>query len=270
MKYKRIYIEITNVCNLKCSFCPLNERKPSYMTLEQFDVILDKIKGYTDYIYLHVMGEPLMHPLIGEMIQLANNKGFFVQLTTNGYLIEKLRCVNDLRQINLSLQAYSVNYGKSIEDYLNTIFSVTEALSEKGTYVNYRLWVQKPEYELLLQLLSKHYFTKIEKEDKTKTLARNIFYSKENEFVWPIRKKEKGSCSGFCPALRDHLAVLVDGTVVPCCLDNNGIINLGNLFLEDLKHIISSELYQSMFRSFKMNKKVHSLCQSCDFYQNKL
>ncbi len=192
MKYKRIYIEITNVCNLKCSFCPLNERKPSYMTLEQFDVILDKIKGYTDYIYLHVMGEPLMHPLIGEMIQLANNKGFFVQLTTNGYLIEKLRCVNDLRQINLSLQAYSVNYGKSIEDYLNTIFSVTEALSEKGTYVNYRLWVQKPESELLLQLLSNIILLKSKKKIKLRYLLEIFFILKKMNLFGLFEKKKRG------------------------------------------------------------------------------
>ncbi len=192
MKYKRIYIEITNVCNLKCSFCPLNERKPSYMTLEQFDVILDKIKGYTDYIYLHVMGEPLMHPLIGEMIQLANNKGFFVQLTTNGYLIEKLRCVNDLRQINLSLQAYSVNYGKSIEDYLNTIFSVTEALSEKGTYVNYRLWVQKPESELLLQLLSNIILLKSKKKIKLRHLLEIFSILKKMNLFGLFEKKKRG------------------------------------------------------------------------------
>ncbi len=270
MKYKRIYIEITNVCNLKCSFCPLNDRNPSYMTLEQFGVVLEKIKGYTNYIYLHVMGEPLMHPFIKEFIQLAQENGFFVQLTTNGYLIDKLKGVRGLRQINLSLQAFSSHYGKSWEEYLGDIFKITEELSEKGTYINYRLWVQNDESKALLQAIEKHYVANLEQEEKTKTIGENIFFSKENEFIWPSKREGKGKCSGFCPALRDHLAILVDGTVVPCCLDNNGLIRLGNLFSEDLESIIYSYSYQKMLNAFKDNKRIYSICQKCDFYQNKL
>lgn len=61
MKFKKIYVEITNICNLNCSFCSKDNLKKKEMSLQEFDKVLSKIRQYTDTIYLHVKGEPLLH-----------------------------------------------------------------------------------------------------------------------------------------------------------------------------------------------------------------
>lgn len=269
MRYKKIYIEITNVCNLSCHFCAQTNRLKKFMTQEEFNFILDKIKDYTNYIYLHVMGEPLMHPKINEMIELAHSKGFFINLTTNGFLIEQLT-TNKVRQINISLHAIKEQNHLSKKEYFNSLFLKCEKLSEKGTYINYRVW--RKDCNDILDILEQRYRQKIDKTKKTTTLAKNIFYSNESEFNWPIHKLEKGSIpyfNGTCRALKDHIAILVDGTVIPCCLDNNASIPLGNIYKDSLKTIIHSPLYNELLNGFNNNKKIHPLCSHCDFYSSK-
>ncbi len=270
-KFKKVYIEITNICNLKCSFCPHTTRKPSFMSFAQFCVILDKIREYTDYIYLHVMGEPLLHPEINRFIQEANSRGFFVNITTNGCLLSKLDENVKVRQTNISLHSYQEKF--ALEEYLISVFEIAEKLAEKGTYINYRLWTNNEITTKIQNQLKKRYSVHIDKEDKTKVLGKNIFFSREEEFIWPIarvKKSENNYSTLTCRALKDHIAILVDGTVVPCCLDNNASIKLGNIFLDSLKKIMNSTLYISLYRGFNENKKIHPLCQKCDFYSHKL
>ncbi len=271
MKYKKIYIEITNVCNLNCSFCAKHHRKQEFMSRQNFVRILEKIKAYTDYLYFHVMGEPLLHPKINEFIRIAISKGFKVNITSNGYLINQLEDYLGIRQINLSLHSFHAENGKNLEDYLETIFLKVKKLAEEGTYVNYRLWVMNETAEIILKKLQEQYQTVISKEDKTKTLSKNIFYSKENQFVWPVKRLEKGKCysMGSCRALKDHIAILVDGTAVPCCLDNDATIPLGNIFINDLADIIKNSIYSTMLLGFNNNQKINKFCQNCNFYDSK-
>ena len=86
-KYKKIYIEITNKCNLNCSFCSKTKKEKQEMSIEQFNEILNKIKDYTDIIYLHVKGEPLLHPKVIEFIKEAEKNNLKVNLTTEHYSI---------------------------------------------------------------------------------------------------------------------------------------------------------------------------------------
>ena len=269
MQYKKIYIEITNVCNLSCHFCAKTIRPKKYMNIEEFNEILDKIKDYTNYIYLHVMGEPLMHPKINEFIELAFKKGFLINITTNGHLINKLT-TDKVRQLNISLHAIKEQNNIPIEKYFSILFSKCEELREKGTYINFRIW--RSDCEDILKILEKRYKIIIEKQKNTATLSKNIFFSQEPEFNWPIKKLEEGSIpyfQGNCKALKDHIAILVDGTVVPCCLDNNATIPLGNIYKDSLDTIIHSSLYKDLLRGFNDNKKLHPLCSHCDFYASK-
>lgn len=87
--FKKVYIEITSVCNLACSFCPPTARAKGLIKVEQFNKILDEIRPHTKYIYLHVKGEPLLHPRIDQLLDAAHAKGFKVNITTNGTLIKK-------------------------------------------------------------------------------------------------------------------------------------------------------------------------------------
>lgn len=269
MLYKKIYIEITNICNLSCSFCAKNNRKPEFMSKENFIEILNKIKEYTNYIYLHVMGEPLLHPNINEFIEIASEKGFQVNLTTNGTLLSHLKKNSPIRQLNISLHALKEQNNKDWTNMLLNIFEKCEELAEEGTYINYRIW--RKNCDDIIKQLENRYQVIISNKDKSKTLVPNIYYSKEEEFTWPIENQKEGKCPSIsrCRAIKDHIAILVDGTIVPCCLDNNGNIPLGNIFSNHLEEIIHSTLYNQLLKGFRENKKLHKLCQNCTFYEQK-
>jgi len=270
-KYRKIYIEITNNCNLNCSFCSKVNRKKKYMSLEEYEKILNKIKDYTNYIYLHVKGEPLLHPKVIEMIKLAEKYKLKVNLTTNGVLFDKYakelgQCTN-LNKINFSLHSEN-----NKDNYLDDIFDNIKFLSKKTTVI-YRLWtlkdneLDKKSTEIVDKIkdfynLSTETVERIKKEKNIK-IKSTIYVDKDNEFEWPTINSHK-SC-GFCYALKTHIAILVDGTVVPCCLDSNGMINLGNIFDNSLEEIIDSEKYRKLKESFQKRKPIELLCQSCTF-----
>lgn len=262
--YKKIYLEITNNCNLDCSFCIGNKRSKKFISIEEFKILLDKLEGYTKYLYFHVMGEPLLHPKINELIELASER-YFVNITSNGYLIKRIEDNKNIRQINLSLHSYDEKYNKSFDDYINDIFSSVDKLIENNTYVKYRVWVNSEYKEKLLCKLNEKYDVVIG-DNKSLKLADNIYYEVEEEFIWPSMDNDYYNEEGSCRGLRDHIGILVDGIVIPCCLDSAGIINLGNIYKQDLNDIISSDLVKEMKQGFLDNKKIHELCRKCNFY----
>lgn len=269
-KYKKIYIEITNNCNLKCSFCSEVKRKRRFMTTEEFENILIKIKDYTDYIYLHIKGEPLLHPNIIEFLHLADKYNLKVNLTTNGTLFSKvakeLSECNSLRKINFSLHSEN-----SLDNYCEEIFKNVELLKDK--IIIYRLWTLKnnqldSKSQEIVNKIKKYYNLPQETVDKIYTsnnikIKSTIYVDKDNEFSWPEVTTHKSN--GYCYALKTQIGILVDGTVVPCCLDSNGVVNLGNIFKESLEEIINSEKYISLKKSFQDRKPCEKLCQSCTF-----
>ena len=139
MRFKKVYIEITNGCNLNCEFCIGNNRKVRFMTFSEFRIILSKIKSYTKYLYFHVLGEPLIHPDFISFIRYAHSEGFYINITTNGYCIDKLCGIDFIRQINISIHSFNIKYGISFGEYINNIFSVIDNMP--NTYISLRLWV---------------------------------------------------------------------------------------------------------------------------------
>ena len=262
--YKKVYIEITNNCNLNCKFCIHNSRKKEFMKKDDFINVLNKIKNYTKYIYLHVLGEPLMHPEINDLIILAS-ENFFVNITTNGYLINRIKENKNIRQINISLQSFDPSNGKSLENYMNDIFSVVDNL-QQNTYISYRIWVKNENTESILNTLkSKYNFEINETSNKGIKLENNVFLDFHEEFTWPNLDETNISEIGTCYALKDHIGILVDGTIVPCCLDSKGTIKLGNIYQDNLEDIINSRRYQNMLNGFLNNKKCEELCKKCHF-----
>ncbi len=269
-KYKKIYIEITNNCNLSCSFCSEVKRKRRFMTRDEFENILIKIKDYTDYIYLHIKGEPLLHPNIIEFLRLAEKYNLKVNLTTNGTLFSKMakelsEC-NSLHKINFSLHSEN-----NLDNYCEEIFKNVELLKDK--IVIYRLWTLKnneldSKSQEIVNKIKEYYNLPQETVDKIYTsnnikIKSTIYVDKDNEFSWPEVTTHKSN--GYCYALKTQIGILVDGTVVPCCLDSNGVINLGNIFKESLEEIINSEKYTSLQKSFQDRKPCEELCKSCTF-----
>lgn len=123
-----------------------------------------------------------------------------------------------------------------------------------------------------MEKLEKHYnlspetVEKLKNEDNIK-ISSTIYVDKDNEFKWPEITNHK-SC-GYCYALKTQLAILSDGTVVPCCLDSNGMINLGNIFKESIEEIQNKERYQNLKKSFQDRKPSEKICKSCTFKEKK-
>lgn len=262
MSFKRVYVEITNVCNLRCSFCIGNSRKIRFMSIDEFSIILDKLKSYTKYLYFHILGEPLMHPNIIEFINLANEQGFFVNITTNGYLIDRLRGVSGIRQLNVSLHSFNPLNGVSMDDYLNNIFSVIDEFSD--TFVSLRFWVSGNE-DVLERIISHYRIDSLPINFDKFKLSDRVFLSKSREFIWPDLNNSYYSKVGKCYGLIDHIGILSDGTIVPCCLDSKGIINLGNIFSDSICDVLNSFRVNNMINGFKCGKKCEELCCHCSF-----
>ena len=258
--FKKVYIEITNSCNLKCPFCLGNKREIKFMKEEDFRLILAKLKGYTNYLYFHLLGEPLLHPKINEYINLASLNNYLVNITTNGYYIDRVKDNKNIRQINISLHSFDEKR-IDLETYLNNIFTCTDILAQ-NTYINYRLWVKTKYKKQIINALEKKYQKKIKGHTK---LKENVFIDFDEEFTWPDLNRHLNLKQGKCYALRDQLGILVDGTIVPCCLDASGEINLGNIFTSNLIDVINSSRYQLMYQGFQKKQKIAELCQNCDF-----
>ena len=272
MKFSKIYVEITNICNLNCSFCSKDNRIKEEMSLENFELILKKIKNYTKSIYLHVKGEPLLYSKLDELLTLCDNYNMKVKITTNGTLLkDKLEILNNhpsLKQLNISLHSENNN-----PNYFEEVFETSDKL--KNIPIIYRIWLLD---NLNLDILStkivekiiKYYkldnsFMEKVKENKNIKIKNNLYLDKDNYFNWPKEKKENNLIKGTCLGTRSHIAILVNGDVVPCCLDSSGVLKLGNIFKEDLDTILNKELFQKINKGFKDQQVVAKLCQTCDF-----
>lgn len=284
--FKKVYIEITSVCNLACSFCPPTERAKGLIKVEQFNKILDEIRPHTKYIYLHVKGEPLLHPRINQLLDAAHEKGFKVNITTNGTLIkknrEKLLGKPALRQINFSLHSFDGHEGsENREKYLGDILDFVREAKEFNTIISYRLWNLQKEHVTdlaarrnreTLEILEKEYELDFKIEEKVQPgkgvkIAHNVYLNQDHEFRWPSLLAPEDEGKGFCHALRSQAAILVDGTVVPCCLDGEGVINLGNVNDKSFTEIVEGERANNIVDGFSRREAVEELCRKCGYRQ---
>lgn len=253
--FNRIYIEITNICNLNCSFCKEDRRKKQSLSLEQFNHILSKIKGYTNHIYLHIKGEPLIHKDIDKFIDLANNLNFNINITTNGRLIkDNIDTLNKVRQVNISLHSY--NNLDEIKDLFKVVDNIT-------TKVSYRVWIDNKD---ILNLIENYYNIKLENKKRT-NIRNKLYLDIDKEFKWPDIHIIEINYNGTCYGLRRQLGILVDGTIVPCCLDQDGVINLGNIYNDDLDTIINSTRALDIVNNFRNNKLKEELCKRCGYIE---
>lgn len=282
--FKKVYVEITSVCNLACSFCPPTSRKANFIQLDAFNHILDQIKPHTSYIYLHVKGEPLLHPKIDELLDASHEKGFKVNITTNGTLInknrDKLLGKPALRQMNFSLHSFDGHEGSTNRElYLSSILSFAREAAEQGVIISFRLWnlqrenatsAEKRRNRETLEIIEKEYDLDYRIEEKVVPgsgvkIANRIYLNQDYEFEWPSLQAPEDDGSGFCHALRTQAAVLVDGTVVPCCLDGEGVINLGNIYHTSFSEIVEGERANNLYDGFSRREAVEEMCRKCGY-----
>ena len=271
-RFNKIYLEISNVCNLKCHFCPGTKRTPKIMMEEEFSTLLPKLRPFADYLYFHLMGEPLCHPKLQRFLELAGDAGFKVILTTNGTLLPKQQDMllrsSALHKVNVSLHAFEANdLAAPFEEYLRGCFAFGQAAEGKKLVV-YRLWNQGGADKQNGQILSalKEAFPKEWKDGRKGTaIGDHVFLEYGDKFDWPDLSANDGGEQVFCYGLRDQLGVLCDGTVVPCCLDHEGDLALGNLFQQGLEEILASDRAQAIYQGFQNRKAAEELCRKCGY-----
>ena len=264
MRFKKIYVEITNVCNLNCNFCIKNKRKQEFISIDNFNALLKSIQPYTKYLYFHILGEPLLHPQINELINIAS-KSFNINITTNGYLINRIKDNKNIRQLNISLHSFDDKYQISLQTYLDNLFDSVEELIKNDTYISLRMWVKNKYHQDIIKYINKRFNLNLPKDIDKYTIKDKLFINNFHEFIWPDLNNDYYSDKGTCYALKNHIGILVDGTIVPCCLDTEGIINLGNIYQQSINDILKQERINKILDNFRKHKKCEELCKHCMF-----
>lgn len=275
----RVYVEITNICNLDCSFCPKTARKPRMMDENEFENVCKKIAGKTKFVYLHVMGEPLLHPSLSAFLIIAEKYALKVCITTNGTMLEKVQNViiehaKTIHRVSISLHCVEGN-NKDIclKNYLTYCTNFVKTASALGIYCVFRLWnldscesVGKNALNSeITEFLHSEFGGEWDARWSGYRIAKNVFLEYAGTFVWPKNSELEPEDDGYCHGLIDQIAILCDGTVVPCCLDSEGKIALGNIFEHTLEEILSSPLVTSITQGFKERKMMHPLCKKCSY-----
>jgi MoaA/NifB/PqqE/SkfB family radical SAM enzyme len=283
MQFHRVYIEVTNICGLACSFCPPKLQPSKTMSLSLFTKVLTQLQGYTKSLAFHVMGDPLILSNLDEHLELAHSHGFEVELTTSGYYLNNLQdsrifhsCV---RQLNISLNSYNKNsLNITFDDYIDSVLSTCQykLINKPKPFINLRIWnfdetCSEAEFNtLLLKKLSDHFDIELNITELYKTgpksirLASKVLLNFDEYFEWPSLDSSYSS-NGSCYGLKSHIGILADGTVVPCCLDGDGVINLGNLNTTALSEVLGSKRAVAMRKGFSDAITVEALCLKCSY-----
>ena len=309
----RCYIEITNVCNLNCDFCPKHRRAARKLSLDEFDLITDKIRGRVIFLYFHLMGEPLLHPLLPDFIRMAREKGFRTVLTSNGTLLDKaMNLLSSLpHKVQLSLHSHESNGKGILAEYIDKVMQFAIPAAEQGTCVVLRLWNQggrESENEQVMQLIEQYVQKPWRERPDGYRLCDNLYLEFDRKFEWPKVEPPSSSPEGegfldtissssevyeqknvtklsplggspmlitseyvpkrgaevFCKALHKQIGILSDGSLVPCCMDHDGDITLGNLFTQSLDEILESPRAKAMTEGFRHHRATEQLCQNCE------
>lgn len=274
--FAKIYLEITNVCNMNCSFCVGTARNKRFLTTDQFYLLAEKLRPHTDFLYLHLMGEPTIHPKLSEILKSAEALGFKVILTTNGTNLSKVADIllesQTLFKVSISLHSFEANDKTNADEYFDSCFDFADRASKKGVISVFRLWndggLNSLNDQILLKL--KERFPNDEWSQNTKgiRIRKKLFIENGEKFEWPLHSKivtDSISCYG----MRDHVGVLCDGSVVPCCMDYDGNAVLGNLFESSLDKILASEKALNFKKMLENGVAPCEMCRSCGFAQKK-
>ena len=284
MKLLRTYIEISNICNLQCTFCPEVERDKKILSSEDFRKILKQVLPYSEQICLHLMGEPLAHPEFLKILAICEEEGAMIHLTTNGTYLSKFGYEvflksKAIRQINFSIHSYKDNFpGQDIKPYLYDILLFSrQALSEKPElYINYRLWnlqhtsKMKSENQDIIDHICDFFQIPLNENidvtfKKSKNIIGRIYFHFDSRFNWPNMKDPEISEHGFCHALSQQIGIHADGTVIPCCLDKEAGIPLGNVLNQNFEEILQNERLIKMREGFKKHILTEELCRKCTY-----
>ena len=293
-----VYIEITNVCNLNCSFCPCGKDssenshgKRDFMSSELFERCLAESSTVAENVYFHVLGEPTLHPGFGLFLKKMESTPLKLNLTTNGTTIARtgklILASPAVRQVNFSTHAYAELTPEIASRHLQDVLDFCKLANAErpDLYINLRLWnvgdnasdawnrtmISKVNEAFCSSSNSANSGSQISLEHfcsrhKSFPVVGRIYLHQDSRFEWPeLDERRAKSTAGSCRALDTHVAILNDGRVVACCLDFSGQITLGNITDQSLAEILESPAAKSLREGFEKRELRHPLCQSCTF-----
>lgn len=283
--FKKVYLEISNICNLQCTFCPVVERDQEVMSLEEIEKNLLQAKPYAERVCFHVMGEPLNHPQFPQAVEVASRVGVSLEITTNGTLLtpalQQALLSPAIVQVNFSLQSFVDNYPKANpETYFQKIlqFCIQANTQRPDLYINFRFWNLEPGEKQ--NQINEFFLTKIEQTfdviinrnvdpgfKKSKNIRGRIYAHFDSRFEWPSAKAPVVATQGTCWGARSQIAIHANGQVVPCCLDKEANVLLGDMQTQSLDSILADSPYVELKKGFESNQLVADLCQRCTYRQ---
>lgn len=283
MKFYRIYIELTNVCGLRCSFCPTKNLPNESMSLAFFEEVIIEAKQFTKEIACHVVGDPLTLSNLNVYLDIIHKHKLKALLTTSGYFMKKHLSSTlfhpSVKQINISLNAFNKNDTSiTFEQYMQPILELCheKVRERKELFINLRMWnldeVMSEERfnQELFVLLEKEFSVSLNlkslnpKEKKSIRLDNKVLLHFDNYFEWPSLSNPNYG-HGTCQGLSSHIGILANGDVVPCCLDNEAVIKLGNVKEQSLKKILDGTRSTNMREGFKIGHCAEELCLKCSY-----
>ena len=271
--YSRVYVEITNICNMHCSFCHGHSRKARRMSREEFGKVLDRLDGVTGYIYYHLMGEPLTHPELPEFLKMARERGFRSVITTNGTLLDAMgQAILDagVHKVSISIHSFEEGDNHAHEAYLRQVADFAKNATAAGTLVSLRLWNQGCDggmNDRTLEILCKRLPGDWMPNTRGFRVRDKLYLEWGERFAWPDKDAPVQGAAVTCYGMRDHFGILCDGSVVPCCLDSEGVVMLGNIFEQTVEEIMSTPRAAAMVEGFRCRRATEELCRRCGYAQ---
>ena len=267
--FKRVYLEITNSCNLSCAFCEAT-KKHDFMDINDIKSRLDEIKEVTNYVYLHILGEPLLHPFFNEILDYTDELALNVQLVTNGTLLYKYPNLLDHKSLRkCSISIHSIDNVNVSEEYFKTIDNLIDIIQTKDKqFLELRFYDEEHlsnNYLKYYNHLKKRFTFENTTKKQSYRIAPNTYIYKQVLFHWPNINDPFISDNGKCHGAIDMLGILCNGDVVICCLDAAGHTKVGNIKENSLKEILNSDKYLNVYHNMLEHKLVCKLCQKCTY-----
>ncbi len=241
------------------------------MSFENFRYIADTLSPITDYLYFHIMGEPLLHPQLPDLIKYASLRGFKCAVTTNGTLLSRFGDAligSGIYKVNISVHSFEDGGDGEYLEYIESIARFADKSSSAGVLTVLRLWNKghdEGRNDRTLDLLEQMLPGEWKWGSRGARIRHKLHLEYGDRFEWPDREAPLGDEAVFCHGLGDHFGILVDGSVIPCCLDREGVITLGNIFGEDISDILNSERAKKMREGFERRFASEELCRRCGY-----
>ncbi len=283
MKFKKIYIELSDICGLKCDFCPSRKGIRGVMSEEKFQNLAYEISNKAELFTFHLLGDPLLLPNLENYLKIAKDEAMKLEITTSGFYLNSknqalLLGYENIHQINISLMSFLSQSKISLEQYFKPILELCKKhLEQKSlSFINLRLWNLDTNFKVpksnlkIYEFLAKEFEAKIDTGLSKNRLQRHILLHQNKLFKWPNLKDEPLYKKGKCHALKEQIGILSDGSLVPCCLDTKADINLGNVFENNFDKLFKSPRIKMIKKAFEEDKRIEKLCQTCEFFKVRL